>query len=139
MTLKVNNTAKTYAMEAWKNDTSHQPFTLKLFKNNPVITAASVAGDFTEAAFGGYGSAGIAGTGSVTLNGSNEAQLVFPTVTFTATGGGLPEDIYGYYVLDTGGNLLWAETDPTGPITVSTAGDAVTVDLVITMTNLSPP
>lgn len=139
MTAKFTDYGKQKVFTGWNESTTWGPDRIRLFVNDITPTHDTVTGDFVEASFGGYASGDISGSGTISENGSDEATLTFPTFTNTATGSGLPQSVYGYYVTDVGGALLWAERDPTGPIVIAAVDDEVTVDAVVTLTNVSPP
>jgi hypothetical protein len=84
--------------------------TLSLYTNNYVPLDTSVAGDFTEAAGGGYAAVTLT-MGSWTVaagNDPSDAVYAEQTWTFTGTLTGAAT-IYGYFVVDADGTLLFAE------------------------------
>lgn len=84
--------------------------TLKLFVTDVTPADTSVAGDFTEATGGGY-SAKTLTNGSWTVSSANDpSDAVYAEQTFTFTGALTTNGtIYGYYVVDADGVLIWAE------------------------------
>ncbi len=74
-----------------------------------------------EATFGGYASSIITDWGSANVSG-NIATTTAGLYTFTASGSGLPQTVYGIFVCDSSGNLLYVEVNPTGGVTISAAG-----------------
>lgn len=110
------------------NHTAPQNQTLKLFANNYTPVAGSVAGDFTEAAGGGYAAKSLTGTSwTVATNDSDEAEATYAAQTFTFTGALTTNGtVYGYFVVQaSSGLLLYAErfADSRTP---SVNGDAIT-------------
>lgn len=98
--------------------------TIKLYQNDFVPGPDSVLGDFTVATFTGYAtSAEIAWAGPVNAD-DGTPELVGQRLIFTATDAAEPNTIYGYYALDSGGALLWAERFDEAQ-NVSIAGDSV--------------
>lgn len=84
--------------------------TIKLFKNDVTPADTNVAGTYTEASGGGYASKTLT-NGSWTVTPSNDpsvATYAQQTWTFTGalTGGAT---VYGYYVVNADGVLIWAE------------------------------
>ncbi|MBV9075160.1 MAG: hypothetical protein JOZ10_16160 [Acidobacteria bacterium] len=73
--------------------------TFHLFKNNPVPADADLLlTDLTEADFAGYAAiTGVVFPGAV-INGDLHGETLSPTQTWTTTGAGLPQTIYGAYV-----------------------------------------
>lgn len=98
--------------------------TLKLFKTNVTVSASTVVGDLTEADFSGY-SAKTLTRGSWTVTQvSSKASASYSDQTFTASSGS--QTLYGYYIVDNSGNLLWAENftssktiDSSNPLVIS--------------------
>jgi len=84
--------------------------TLKLFATDVTPADTNTAGSFTEANGGGY-SAKTLNNGSWTVNAANDpSDAVYAEQTFTFTGPLTTNGtIYGYYVVDADGTLIWAE------------------------------
>ena len=78
----------------------------------------------------GYTSISLSGSSwTASVTGSN---LSYPTQTWTFTG---PKgNIYGYYVSDSAGTVLWAEKFPSGPYNVQNNGDVINVNITLQMT-----
>lgn len=97
------------------------PDAIKLFKSNTTPTHATILADLTEADFGGYAAASLDSpvVGSV-LDASSRAVITWNDVTFTRTG--TPTNtIYGYWVNNANGDLLWVERFD-NPIVLDTNG-----------------
>lgn len=101
--------------------------TLALFVSNIVPSKSDVAATYTahEASFGNYARQAITTWGSVGVA-SHAAGMQATPRTFTRTGGAT-ESVYGYFVLDAGGLLQFAEAFPAGPVVMSGAGQTLTV------------
>jgi hypothetical protein len=97
---------------------------VKLYQNDLNPGPTTVLGDFEVATFTGYTtSSAIAWAGPV--NGDDgEPELVGQRLIFTATSGTPTNTIFGYYVIDAGGALLYSERFSTQQ-QVSKAGDSV--------------
>lgn len=115
-------------LKAFFNDSSPaggNNLTLRLFVNDVVPAQTGVA--YTEATGGGYAAKTLT-NGSWTVNPANDpsdatyAQQVF---TFSGTLTTNPI-IYGYYVTDADGTVLWAER-LTAPFTPANDGDHVDI------------
>jgi hypothetical protein len=101
---------------------THYPDKLKLFKNSATLSHATVLSDLTEADFSGYSAYSLAG-GAVAgaLDGSGRAVASYTAHTFTKSGA-TGNTIYGYWVEDSTGALLWCELfDTPIPMTVDGA------------------
>ena len=81
--------------------------TLKLYKNDVTPSAASVAGDFTEADFGGYTAKTLAANSwnAATVS-SGVATATYAQQTFTANATGAA--VYGWFVVNSAGALIAA-------------------------------
>lgn len=105
--------------------------TLHLYKNNftPPVDA-DVVGNYTECDFGGYASQALSA-----FPGSSWATPRATTTgaakVFTATGASA-NVVYGYYVTNSAGDLVWAERNAAGGVTIGSAGQTYTVTPVMT-------
>lgn len=97
--------------------------TLRLYKNNYTPVDASVAGDFTEANFDGYAGIALSSWGTPATDGSGNALVQHDTLIFQPTGSGVSNTIYGYYVTEPGGAIVYAELNPAGGQVVGTPAD----------------
>lgn len=86
--------------------------TLKLFVNNvtPNASGGDTAATYTEATGGGYAAITLT-AGSWTITVANDpSDAVYAQQTFTFTGALTTNTtIYGYYVVDADGILIWSE------------------------------
>lgn len=106
---------------------NNQGSKVMLFKNDWVEDCVPLIADLTEANFDGYARQTV-GTWLGPFWASPVASTSAPLVTFTCTGGGTPNTIYGYGLVSIAdGLLLWAEKNPAGPVTISAAGQVYVV------------
>lgn len=84
-----------------------QNWTLKLYKNNYTPVGTSTAANFTEADFSGYSAKTLTYSSWTTASSvSNVAKTTYADQTWTS---GSTQTVYGYYVVDASGNLIFAE------------------------------
>jgi len=121
MAIKVPRTA-TILFKTAERDALLEGGELCLYQNNFTPIDTMVIGDLTEADFDGYARIPLTGWSAPALNGDFKAQTDLPAQIFTMTGSTTPNDIYGVFVVDGSGNLLYAELDPSGPVTMDTDG-----------------
>jgi hypothetical protein len=103
---------------------------LRLYSNNYTPVEATVAPDFTEAAFTGYAAVQLNAWPAPTNDGFGHAKSLHPNANFVATGGPGTGDLYGWFLTDASGTLLYAaERFSSAPLNL-----AVGVNLVIGLT-----
>jgi hypothetical protein len=122
MALNVPDVGENLILEMIVNKTAATNLTVKLYQNNITPSDTDVAATYTVANFTGYADAaltaatwGAASGGTITYG----AQL-----TFTCTGAS-SNSIYGYYIINAAGTLLYSERDAAAPFTITNSGDAV--------------
>lgn len=100
---------------------------LKLFQNNVSPTVNTVVGDLDEADFTGYAEKTVTAYGAAFLDPSNNATILSPVETWTATVPNLvPQTVYGVYALDADGDLAFMERFAT-PVEIPEAGGTVAI------------
>lgn len=110
--------------------------TLRLFQNNHTPAIGDTAASYTEATFTGYSSQAITSFGTAYQNASNLGETDAAAMTFSMTGTTVTNNIYGYYVTDSGGNLIFAELNPNGVFAMNQTGLTYTVQPVFTSANI---
>lgn len=108
---------------------------LCLYKNDYTPTDATVIADLTEADFTGYARIDLDGWTAAFLNAANIAEMRETLRTFTATGGATANTIYGYFILDAGGNLMAVQRNPAGGQVINGAGQVYPVWPRVTLQN----
>lgn len=106
---------------------------VRLFKNDVTPDDNTVIGDLTEADFEGYAAGDLA---NLTTPGvvAAQAQTQGDSVTFTMGTPGTTNNIYGHYITDSAGTVLYGVVrDPSAPIAMDTAGKEYTVFPVLTL------
>lgn len=110
--------------------------TCRLFKNNYTPLQSSVVGDFTEADFTGYSAQALTGWGAAYINGGGDAETDNGAVLFHQTGTGTTNNVYGYFVTDGSGSLVYAERNAAAPVAMDTTGKVYVVSPKLTLGNL---
>lgn len=96
--------------------------TLRLFQNNHVPDPTDTVASYTEATFTGYAAIATVNWGNAFLNGANIAEIDEINRTFTQTASTVSNTIFGYYITDGPGNLIFAESNPLGGFAMNAAG-----------------
>ncbi len=126
MTLKIPTAAQGSLLKDMLGVTVPANLTLKLFTNNITPSASDVVATYTEfTAIMGYVAKTLTKTSFTEADVSGTATAAYAAQTWTFTAGG-PVTVYGYYVVGADALLRWAELFAT-PLTVTNAGDAITV------------
>lgn len=122
MALNFPDVGENLALEMIVNKTAPSNLTVRLYQSNTTPAEGDTAGTYTESTFTGYSAAaltagtwGAAASGTITYG----AQL-----TFTCSGASA-QSVYGYYVTNAGGTLLYSERDASAPFAITNSGDAV--------------
>lgn len=127
MSIVVPDVAERTLLNSLRNSLFNSNCHVHLFKNNLTPGDATVLGDFTEANFTGY-AAITPSVGAAFTNGAGKAECDFATCTFSCTGSGTPNDVYGYYVTDVGNAVLYfAERAASPPTTLNANGQTYVV------------
>lgn len=109
---------------------------LRLFCND--VTPAQTGVSYTQAAGGGYAAITLT-NGSWTVTPANDpSDAVYAQQTFTFTGALTTNlTVYGYYVTDADGTILWAER-LTVPFTPANNGDNIKITPKFQMSSGTP-
>ena len=84
--------------------------TMKLYCTNVTPADTNTAGSYTECAGGGYAAKTLTNGSWVVTTGNDPSDAVYAEQTYTFTGALTTNTtIYGYFVVDADGTLVWAE------------------------------
>jgi hypothetical protein len=100
-------------------------FRLRLFTNNHTPVVGDVASDYVEANFGGYTAIVLNAWSYYSI--TADVTLLQETLRFWQWASSPSNTIYGYFVTTSAGQLMWAELNPAGPVTLSTTSDLYVV------------
>jgi len=115
-------------------------YTLKLFTNNvtPASDGSDTAGTYTEAAGGGYASVTLIAANFTCSIASGIAQVAYAAQSFIFSGALTgPADIYGCFVVDADGTLVYADRLAT-KYTPAASGDTLAVTPVFQLSKGVP-
>jgi len=106
-----------------------------LFTNPYTPDLTTTPASFTEAAFAGYAPIALPLAIDHGIDGSGDDDWYFNSIAWTASGGGLPETIYGYWIdyvnpVTSALSILWCQRFDT-PFAFIHAGD--TLPLILTI------
>jgi hypothetical protein len=101
--------------------------TLKLFKNQFTPSDAGDETDIVEADFTGYPAGGIDLTGLWTITPDAPTLLQYAEQEFTSSADQTAQLVWGYVIVGTDDDFLWAIWQFTTPCSVSKNGDKIKV------------
>lgn len=105
---------------------------IRLFKNNHTPVFTDTVADYTEANFSGYVGPTSVVWGAAFVNGANQGEIDAAELTWTHSGGGTANTVYGIYVTDSAGNLCYAERFD-APVSMGSAGDKIRYTPIATL------
>jgi hypothetical protein len=106
--------------------------TCHLYQNDVTPTSTSDVATFVEADYGGYATQPIV-WGATFMNPDGNAETNGESLQFQPSSSATPNSIYGYFVTDTGGALMFAERFSPAPRPMATPSDALVVVPVFTL------
>jgi len=131
MSLIVPDEAERNLLDALVNGDSLAGVLLKLFKNNLTPDQDTVIGDFTESDFSGYAAADPSFGAATTV--SHKGQILDSSSRdFVHNGGATSNTVYGYYLVDSTGTILyWCERFASSQV-MANNGDTITIQAKFT-------
>lgn len=102
-------------------------YQMGLYKAVTGISENTVIGDVTPCDFSGYGGLQLLEDWAAVVWTSPRAVITNSDIVWTHNGGGVSNQIYGYYVVDGVGALAWIEARADGPVTIQFNGQEYTV------------
>jgi len=133
MSLKIPDVSQLTLLDLLRSSLNGASLKVRLFKNNYTPVAGSVIASFTEANFSGY-AAGNLGTLAAATTVSGKASTTAGTSNTWTKSGATGNDVYGYYITDSGGTVLyWAERGGAAPYSLNTNGEGLSVTPVLTL------
>lgn len=105
--------------------------TIKLYVNDYTPVAGSVAGSFTEMSTLGYAAKTLTAASWTVTTIANVASGTYAQQTWTFTAGSSVV-VYGYFVINAAGTILFAERFASPP-TIQYTGDIIKITPVVTL------
>lgn len=125
MTLKIPDAGELVILNQLRAQWGSALF-IELYRNDYTPVDGTVLANLTVANYSGYAHQNATGwTAAATV--SAVASTTADPKTFTVGAGGVGNSVYGYYVTDAGGALMWAERDANPPVGMNVNGDNYTV------------
>lgn len=126
MSLVVPNDGEVRLLRYLVNQISPTNLVLHLYTNSvSMIDETFTSASFTEATQDGYASVTLVGANwTVSTTSGISAAVYDSTVSFSFNENA---DVYGYYITDTSGNILWAEEFNDAPFSLPLTGGAIGV------------
>jgi len=103
---------------------------IKLYGNDLDPVETTTIGDFTMSTEAGYASKTLTSTSWTTTLSGNTSTAVYSQETFSFTTGA---DVYGYFITDTGGGLMWCERFTGAPFQLPTGGGTIAISPRVTL------
>lgn len=120
-------------LDAVTGKTTETALTLRLFSNNITPSNTDTEASYTEVAGGGYAAIALTAASWVAATVASPSSTSYAQQTFTFTGATTaPGTIYGYYLTNAGGKLVYSQTLTAGVFTPAVNGDNVKVTPVLT-------
>lgn len=111
------------------------PSHVGLYVNNFTPTVNDTLASYSELSAGWYARIALVGW-SAPIYAAPFAQSTANPVVWTNTDGiGSPRTVYGYFVVDSSGALVWAERDPSAPVVILGGGGTYSVGPRLTYRN----
>lgn len=112
------------AMQPWLNT-----LTCRLYQNDHVPAFGDTVSDYEEADFGGYEGLPTDDWNDPFASGEGKGEITHPTLRWEMDSEFPQCQVFGYYITNDDGELVWAERRPGGPITMNFPGKPFTVKL----------
>lgn len=125
MALVIPNASEVKLLNNLLNISAPTNTILHLYSNNLTPSSTTVIGDVTEVASGGYAAITLTSSSwSVATSGGGVTTASYAEQTFNIT---TSATIYGYYVTNLAGDLLWLERFTAAPFQLPGSGGQVLI------------
>jgi hypothetical protein len=125
MALVIPNASEVKLLNNLLNISAPTNTILHLYSNNLTPSSTTVIGDVTETASGGYAAITLTSSSwTVATSGGGITTASYPERTFNIT---TSATIYGYYITNLAGDLLWLERFTAAPFQLPGSGGQVLI------------
>lgn len=125
MALVIPNVSEVKLLNNLLNISAPTNTILHLYSNNLTPSSTTVIGDVTEVASGGYAAITLTSTSwTVATSGGGVSTASYPEQTFNIT---TSATVYGYYITNLAGDLLWLERFTAAPFQLPGSGGQVLI------------
>lgn len=126
MPLVVPDGGERKMLEYIVNKSAPTDLTLRIYVNDvDLLSEGFSSTSFTEASATGYVGAALPGANWIVATTSGISTATYATtVTFNFS---TSQDLYGYYVTNAGGQVMWAEEFPSAPFRLPAGGGQIVV------------
>ncbi len=135
MALVIPNASEVKLLNNLLNITPPTNTDLHLYSNNLTPSSTTVIGDVTEVASGGYAAITLTSSSwTVATSGGGVTTASYAEQTFNIT---TSSTIYGYYVTNLAGDLLWVERFTAAPFQLPGSGGQVLITTQVSLNSCS--
>ena len=128
MALLVPNVGEVRLLRYIIGNASPTSLQLHLYTNNRTPDEADTEASYTTAVAIGYGVATLSPSSwSVGTDSGTSSALYNSGITFTFGTAASTQNVFGYYVSDNLGNLLWSERFPGAPFALPSSGGEIAI------------
>lgn len=114
-------------LQAFADEMNLGTYQIGLYRTDVAPDEDTAIGDITPANFSGYGGLQLLEDWAAVIWTTPRAIINHSPIEWEHNGGGVSNDIYGYYVVDGVGALAWLEPKAGGAVNISVNGQTYTV------------
>lgn len=128
MAVVLTNTGLDLISQYLLGKAAHPGWSVFAYVNNYAPQVTDTLGNYVECSAGGYARIPLVGANWTGSASSGIADYQYPTIAFTFNDNGGGQTVYGYGIVDGGGNVVWAELFAT-PYAIPSAGGALALQI----------
>ena len=137
MSLVVPNDSEVTMLRRMLNVNQTNTVLLRLYDNDLTPDPTTGLANITETTHTGYTAATLVNNAwVVATDAGGSATASYAEQTFTFSGAATGVDVFGYYVTDSAGVLLWVERFSSSPYAIPSAGGQIAITATISLENI---